>query len=282
VTAQKFGGPWTVIKVEMVAKYLNAFCKAIENKPVQSMPFRRIYIDGFAGSGEFEIDTGNETTEIHAGSPLRALATTPRFDDLHFIETNRSSREALQKTISGDARAKLHDGDANVVIAQLCSSIDWRRTRGVIFLDPYGASVKWETLEAIRATKALDVWYLFPLASVFRNAPHDVRALTEDKRSSITRILGTSDWEDAFYPEIKAPRHDLFGPLPAARDANVDAIEDFVHARLRTLFPSVSAPLRLLSNTKAPLYSLFFAVSNESEKARQLASRIANHLLKPR
>jgi hypothetical protein len=46
---------------------------------------------------------------------------------------------------------------------QLCGGIAWHRTRGVIFLDPFGASLEWETLKFIAATKALDVWYLFPL-----------------------------------------------------------------------------------------------------------------------
>jgi three-Cys-motif partner protein len=54
MTAQKFGGPWTVLKIETVAAYLKAFCTALQAKPTPSHPFRRIYIDGFAGSGEFE------------------------------------------------------------------------------------------------------------------------------------------------------------------------------------------------------------------------------------
>jgi hypothetical protein len=32
-----------------------------------------------------------------------------------------------------------------------------------VFLDPYGMQVEWSTIEALAATKAVDLWYLFPL-----------------------------------------------------------------------------------------------------------------------
>ena len=50
-SAQKFGGPWTILKVEMVAGYLKAFTTLLFNKPSASRPFKRVYIDGFGGSG---------------------------------------------------------------------------------------------------------------------------------------------------------------------------------------------------------------------------------------
>ncbi len=33
----------------------------------------------------------------------------------------------------------------------------------MVFLDPYGMQVEWSTIEALAATKAIDLWYLFPL-----------------------------------------------------------------------------------------------------------------------
>jgi hypothetical protein len=43
-SAQKFGGPWTIMKVEMVVGYLKAFTTLLLNKPSSSRPFKRIYI----------------------------------------------------------------------------------------------------------------------------------------------------------------------------------------------------------------------------------------------
>jgi three-Cys-motif partner protein len=160
----------------------------------------------------------------------------------------------------------------------LCREIDWRGTRGVIFLDPFGASLEWETLTVIAATKALDVWYLFPLSSVFRNAPHALEKLTPDKRASITKILGTSEWEFEFY---RAARPSGFFGIErkAKRTVNVDAIEAFMDRRLKTIFPAVAKPRRLLGPRNVPLFSLFFAVSNPSSAAIKPAMKIAAYLL---
>ena len=59
----------------------------------------------------------------------------------------------------------------------------------------------------------------------------------------------------------------------------MDAIEAFVKMRLELIFPLVLPPKRLLGPTNAPLYSLFFAMSNKSPQAQALAMPIAKHLL---
>jgi three-Cys-motif partner protein len=285
-SAQKFGGPWTIMKVEMVAGYLKAFTTLLFNKPSPSRPFKRVYIDGFAGSGSFKfgaVTTGffkRDATEI-AGSAQRALSVDPPFDALHFIENRPACLKALRKMTAGDRRVMIHDDDANVAIRKLCGEIDWRRTRGVIFLDPFGASLEWETLKVIAATNALDVWYLFPLSSIFRNAPHALENLTPEKRASITKILGTAEWEAEFYREPPKVRTGFFDieERKVTRTVNVDAIETFIERRLKTVFPAVAQPRRLLGPRNAPLFSLFFAVSNPHPAAINPALRIAAFLL---
>jgi three-Cys-motif partner protein len=286
MAAQRFGGPWTVLKVETVAAYLHEFCTALQNKPARSRPFRRLYIDGFAGSGAFEFGEDDPSTffpatqKVHAGSPIRALEIVPRFDELHFIEMEPNCVAELKEAVGADPRVAIHDGDANLVIAQICRSQNWSGTRGVIFLDPYDSAVDFGTLKPIADTGALDVWYLFPTMAVFRNAPISHTAMTSDKRATITRILGTDEWETEFYPEIKNPKQGLFGNLPPERRADVHAIERFVKQRLETVFPSVIGPRTLRTQRNAPLFSLFFCVSNPSKAAQAVANRIAGHLLK--
>jgi hypothetical protein len=75
-SAQKFGGPWTIMKVEMVAGYLKAFTTLLFNKPSPSRPFKRVYIDGFAGSGSFKFGAIN-----NAACPL-GINSTPVADAL--------------------------------------------------------------------------------------------------------------------------------------------------------------------------------------------------------
>jgi three-Cys-motif partner protein len=154
----------------------------------------------------------------------------------------------------------------------------------VIFLDPFGNHVEWATLSEIAATKSLDVWYLFPLAGVYRNAPIAIDSLSDQKRAAVTRVLGTDDWMDHFYKEQEGTG-DLFdrpGPKPRVRSVNVQGIESFVYDRLRSVFPHVARPNTLIRQNNVPAFSLFFAISNPDQNAWGIASRIAKSLLKPR
>ena len=289
---QKFGGPWSLIKVDTVARYYRAFNTALKQQPV----FGRVCIDAFAGSGHFQFKPHDasplfdkaEVVEIHEGSAQRALGTDPPFDRLVFIESDAKNIAALSKIALQFPKANvdIRRGDANVEVQRLCKETDWNKTRGVIFLDPFGHSVDWATIAEIGKTK-LDVWYLFPLSGVYRNVPINRADLTVEKRAAVTRILGTSEWETKFYEPTPRPL-DLLSPLQSdapfdgessKRTANVDAIEAFVFDRLKSVFALVLRPRRLLGPTNAPLYSLFFAMGNKSPQAQAIATRIAKHLL---
>lgn len=290
---QKFGGPWSLIKVDTVARYYSAFNTVLKNQG-----FKRVCIDAFAGSGDFQFKPRDasplfdeaEVIETHAGSARRALATDPPFDRLVFVESAAKNIAALNRVLTQFPKANVEilRGDANVEVKKLCKSINWQDTRGVIFLDPFGNSVDWTTIIELGKTK-LDVWYLFPLSGVYRNAPVDQADLTPDKRATVTRILGTSDWETRFYEPPPARPPDLLSVLDEPRlapvtgsnkrTADVDAIETFVLERLRTVFPLVLPPRRLLGPTNAPLFSLLFAMANKSPQAQAVATPIAKHLL---
>ncbi len=289
---QKFGGPWSLIKVDTVAKYYRAFNTALKNQG-----FKKVCIDAFAGSGDFQFKPRDasplfdeeEVVETHAGSARRALDTEPPFDKLIFVESGAKNIAALTKVVLQfpSADVDILRGDANIEVRRVCRSINWKTTRGVLFLDPFGHSVEWSTINEIGKTK-LDVWYLFPLSGVYRNVPVDRSDLTSDKRDAVTRILGTSDWETKFYEPPPRPR-DLLSMLEESqapqqvsgnkRTADVDAIETFVKQRLESVFSLVLPPKRLLGPTNAPLYSLFFAMSNNSRPAQAVAVPIAKHLL---
>lgn len=292
-TPQKFGGPWSLIKVDTVARYYRAFNTVLKNQG-----FKRVCIDAFAGSGDFQFKPRDasplfdeaEVVETHAGSARRALATDPPFDRLVFVESAAKNIAALNRVLTQfpKANAEILRGDANVEVKKLCKSINWQDTRGVIFLDPFGNSVDWTTIIELGKTK-LDVWYLFPLSGVYRNAPVDQADLTPDKQATVTRILGTSEWETRFYEPPPARPPDLLSVLEEPRmasalasnkrTADVDAIETFVLERLRTVFPLVLPPRRLLGPTNAPLFSLLFAMANKSPQAQAVATPIAKHLL---
>ncbi len=181
---QEFGGPWSLPKLDIVEKYFHFFNTALKRKP-----FKRMYIDAFAGSGAFRYIVNaprntlfgprDDSKDIHAGSASRALTASPPFDRIILIEQKRSLVKTLEALIrkSGHRDAHVEWGDANEVLRKLCRPRDWLSSRGIIFLDPFGMNVEWSTLRLIAGTKALDVWFLFSIAGLVRNLPRSAARL---------------------------------------------------------------------------------------------------------
>jgi len=268
----KFGSDnWTSLKLDALRKYLNFYSIALKNQK-----FRLHYIDGFAGIGRVTIKTG-DGERIIDGSAKIALETNPPFDSVHLIDASRAHAAALRSLCAKYDNCEIRTGDANTEIASLIKTIRWNHSRAVLFLDPYGMEVEWKTLEAIAGTKAIDLWYLFPLAGLYRNTPRSLDAMDISKRAALTRCLGTDEWESRFYSE--SPQQDLFGDSEVMRCAEWSDLLEYVRDRLDKTFPMVSRPL-ILPQQGAPLFALFFAVSNPSPKAIGLSKKVADHILK--
>jgi three-Cys-motif partner protein len=283
----EFGGQHTELKLSVVEGYLTAFSTALN----QRFP-RLIYIDAFAGTGRrtvrVEARRGDlfeaaveESIEQRRGSVQIALDVLPAFGQLIFIEQSPRYCAALKRIAAEhpDRNIVVIEGDANAELKRMLAAMNWNGTRAVLFLDPYGMEVEWSTLAAIAATKRIDLWFLFSLAGLYRQATRDKIAMDEDKRQSITRMLGTDAWEMELYS--KETREGLFGDeISEQRNADVKGLETYVKARLETLFPKVFDPLPLPIEQRPQRYSLFCAISNADPKAIGLATRIANHILK--
>jgi three-Cys-motif partner protein len=287
----RFGSDWTDLKLDLIAAYLHEFTKVLRNRFGEL-----IYIDVFSGSGAREVlhegapanlleEAREEWIEERRGSARIALETLPPFTGLVFIERKKAFCRALQELADrypGRDVAILR-GDANEMILRAISR-RWAGARAVMFIDPYGMQLSWSTLEAIRRTEAVDIWYLVTLQGLYRQATLDRRDITPKKRAALNRMLGTEDWEPAWYtPKSRGSLFDFIDETPVMGDrrvADVDEMEGFVADRLRTLFPKVSGPLRLKTKGGAPGFALFFACSNPNPAAYGLATRIADHILK--
>lgn len=290
----RFGGPDTEDKLARLRAYLPLFTTALKNQG-----FALIYIDAFAGSGKRRDELpampllGGDNVEPQIvdvpGSARLAIEVTPPFDRLILIENDPGRYAELSQLRAEFPQRTIdcHKGDANVLVQELCRATPWHRgkgVRGVIFLDPYGMEVEWATVEAIARTEALDVWYLFPLMGIYRQAAKDWGAIDDTKRAWITRVLGTDEWERGWYdtPPGQTSLFDDHRPRTPVRMVNVNAIERYVKMRLETVFKGkVLDPFRTHTTQGAPLASLFFAVSNP--RAVKVATNIAGHILrKPR
>lgn len=287
----EFGSGLTDLKLSVIADYLQRYNTALSKQPF----FERWYFDAFAGTGERTVrlsgssgdllsEPVEERIERRRGSARIALDTTPQFHRCIFMEQKKRHALALEALCSepqyASRKAFVVRGDANRAIQDHLQTVNWRKARAVMFLDPYGMNVEWQTLEAIRRTEAIDLWYLVSLSGLYRQATHKGSALDEKKRTALTRMLGTSAWENAWYEEDR--QRDLLSlmePEGTRRTASLDLMEAFVLQRLRGLFPTVLEPLRLKNDRNAPMFSLFFAMSNPSSAAAKVAKPIAQHIL---
>ena len=268
---QRFGGFWTIQKLDAVENYLSFFTTALKNQN-----FKLCYIDAFSGSGTATLKNG----QIVDGSTLRALKYP--FDKYVLVEKDKDYYNALRKKIEATYPDKINkvsviNGDCNALL-QSINGRQWRAEgwRGVIFLDPYAMELDWESLEKISKTQAFDVWYLFPFSAVNRNLriSGNIPQANEDK---LTKIFGTDRWKDELYAESQ--QMTIFG------DAEIEKIPDglkrFIVKRLGETFPKVASnPVILRNVNNSPLFLLCFAVSNSNKTAQELALRGANHILK--
>lgn len=291
IDSHEFGGQHTEIKLELVEKYLQAYAIALRQK------FNSLwYIDAFAGTGSrtvrIEARDGDlfdepvpEKVESRRGSARIALDITPAFDRLIFMDQKAAHCTALEALKGSYPGRDIHvlNGNANQIIQRDIPRVNWSSRRAIMFLDPYGMEVAWETLKTIAQTKAIDVWFLFPLSGLYRQAARNISAVDDIKRRALTTMLGTDEWENELYSPVP-PVTDLLGTLEAPeerqRNADVAGLEQYVKTRLETIFPLVADPFPLPPQKKPQRFSLFFAASNPNQRAIDLANRFATHILR--
>ena len=248
---EKFGGPWTIIKLGVLQDYINFYTTALKRQG-----FTLIYIDSFAGTGSMEGNSsGPELFEQQPldGSAKIALSTIPSFDKYIFIEESESRLEKLKQIEIGQKDVSFHLGDANLQLLEILSSQDWSSSRAVLFLDPYGLGVTWETLLHIASTKAIDLWYLVNTLSMSRQLAKDFRKLEEEpyKAELIDRCWGETAWRDVLYTKSESLQATLFEDDEELflREGGNSALDTYCKDRLKCAFPYVSDPKRL-TNTK--------------------------------
>jgi three-Cys-motif partner protein len=287
-----FGGDWTEDKLRRLREYLTAYRNIFASNQRASF-FKTWYVDAFAGTGSrskpksasWQLDYGDgylvddDTSKFLDGSAKIALGLQSPFDHYFFIEESRKRAEVLQDSVRTDFpaladRVQVKIADANTALCEWCSHRDWSKERAVVFLDPYGMQVEWNTITTLARTKGVDLWYLFPIAT---------RLLTQDgdmdekwaKRLDI--LFGTPDWRSRFYSTQE--HQTLFGPVEnVERDATEQNIQGFIEERLKSCFVEVAQSRILRNSRSSPLFALCFAASNE--KGANTALKIAQYILK--
>lgn len=287
---QLYGGEWTIDKLTRLKNYLEAYMRIFNKYPF----YQTAYVDAFAGTGarksrlapdHFSAQSGVTETaaqEFLKGSARVALEARPMFDRYIFIERNHRKCEELKKLkdeyqAQAD-RIQVEQADATDYLKQWISQTDWRRTRAVMFLDPFGMQVEWTLLEAIARTEAIDLWLLVPLGMgvnrlLTRNGlPRDEWAV------KLTAFFGSDEWKQEFYRPRQQPG--LFDRGDEKeKAANHDHLKAYFVKRLSEIFAGVAPnPLTQKNSNNSPMFLLCFAAGNK--KGAPTAIKIAEHLLK--
>lgn len=292
----QFGGDWTSAKLAVLEKYLAAYATALKDKPSRDRPFKKAYIDAFAGTGYRSMRRPTEGAtellfpdlaepapqDLLDGSARIALRSVPPFDRYIFIERSAGRCAGLTALASEfpalEKRVLVQQGDANEEIQKLCVDRDWSAHRAVLFLDPYGMQVEWRTIEAIASTRAIDLWLLFPLGIGVNRLLTRTGDIPSAWRQRLNILLGVDDWYDEFYRVNDAPT--LFGDERGRLiKASTETIGRYFNRRLKDIFAGViEKPGVLRNSSNNPLYLLCFAVGNA--RGKDIALRIAGHLVK--
>ena len=279
-----FGGLWTQKKLLILEQYLDFYATAMKKQP-----FTLHYVDAFAGTGSHDPEEDAKTqaallpAESLEGSVTKALEVIPAFDHYHFNDINQEHISALKevKNQNPDKKITITELDANEFVPKFCQSLTYN-DRAVLFLDPYSTQLDWITLNSVASSKKVDLWLLFPISIILRMTPKENAKVRPEWAQTITRLLGTPEWENALYKPTELNQSMGLFDEPEKQNhlerININELQKWVTSRLQELFPYVAKPVPLKDNGKT-LFLFFFAVSNPNKAAWGLANKAASHII---
>jgi three-Cys-motif partner protein len=271
----QFGGSWTEQKIEMVVAYAKAYLVIMEKQEWA----KTMYFDGFAGSGTIETE---ETEEIK-GTALRILDIVEPcpFDLYYFVELNEAHKISLEKRIQENyfgRNAHVVNADCNEKIINMATFLKSnKKFRALVFIDPYGMSVNWSSIEAL-AGLGVDLWILVPTGlGVSRLLKNDGN-ISEAWLLKLEKFLGLSQEEikNHFYKKIE--QNTLFG-LETSYEKEKDTVNkagDLYKQRLNSIFKFVSESFVMKNSMNSIMYHFMMATNNPT------ALKIANEVIKPK
>lgn len=286
-TTQEFGSAHTQKKLAAVQSYLSAFTTALKKQS-----FELIYIDACAGSGSSKPKSRTDQVslldvdDVTIGSAVRALQIHTPFDRYYFSDTKLKNVKSLSMIVQEQFpslfdRVDIMRTDANEAVCKIVETTDWKRSRAVVFLDPFGLQMKFSMIEELGRTKAVDLWYLVPVLGMSRQVAKD-GSIIEPGGTLVDDLLGTRDWRENVLSEPQVAV-DLFGPItrPSERVANAAWFEKIAIRQLGRVFAGGVLDTALpLGKGGLHEFSLVFACANPSERANVLAKRLATAVLR--
>ena len=286
-------GPWAEEKLECLRKYLSAYTTILRKQSFRGY----FYIDAFAGPGTLkirkreakkdmsqllllglseDITSHPGKAEYISGSPRVALDIKHPFTDYVFIEVDEKRLKRLETL-----KAEYETPERQIhVKKQNCNDYlngllrrnqgRWNQWRGIVFLDPFGMQVPWETIADIGKTKAIEIFINFPLGMAIQRLLPKNGQFSSKQRKKLEEYFGTDEWFDIIYKQ----EQDLFGNNTTKIQKSGDVLVSWYRKRLKEVFGYVSTAREIQAINGRPLYYLIFAGPNKT------GLNIANEILR--
>lgn len=186
VTGQAYQvGPWAIMKLALLGYYIQIYVRILGSSGTIN------YVDLFAGPGINEI---KGTSQRIMGSAVlaRKAPEKNRFTNVVLCELNSDYANSL-RTLLPDA--KVINEDINKEgLTELIDFLGSNRGHSLVFADPEGLELHYETLAKIFQVTYCDVLINYQPSSV--NRVLGQVAQTPRMEESLTDFFGTPDWKD--------------------------------------------------------------------------------------
>jgi len=276
----QFGGDWTQQKIEIIVSYARAYLTIMNKFP----QFKTLYFDGFAGSGDIFREDKIDL-EIIKGTAIRILEIDfpISFDKYYFVEKEEANKNELENTIDKKFPHKKRlcsvvNEDCNNKLLSMSVFLKKNKDYRVLaFIDPYGMSVDWASIEALKDL-GVDLWILVPTGMGINRLLKKDYNISEAWLLKLEKFLGLKRDEILSYFYKQKSTITLFGEETMI-EKEKDSIEKagkLYRNRLNEIFKYVSEPFIMRNSLGAVMYHFMMASNNKT------AQKIANEVIKPK
>lgn len=275
----KFGGNWTQQKIDIVVDYTKAYLTIMNKYP----QLKCIYFDGFAGSGNIKKKRNNDYIDKGTAIHVLEIDNPKNFDIYYFVEKNEKFKEELDIYIKDkfpNKKTYIVWGDCNEKLFSLADFLKRNKLHRVLaFIDPYGMSVNWASLEILKGL-GIDFWILVPTGIGVNRLLKKDGNISESWLEKLEKFLGITREEivKEFYKQYSY--HSLFDDqivtVQVKENNAIKKIHELYKERLKTVFKFVSDPFVLRNSNNSIMFHFMMATNNPA------AFKIANDLIKPK